>query len=287
MADAIEAIRSRGLAYEQDGTTFFAFSKCGGEKDEVLIRGNGVPTYFAADIAYHLNKLNDRSFDRAIDIWGADHHGHIARLKAAITAAGGDGERLDVIMVQLVRLMSGKEIVRMSKRSGKAITLTTLLQEVPVDAARFFFNLREAGTHLDFDLELAVQTNSDNPVYYVQYAHARICNMISTLADGGLCLPDNLEIDATALTHETERALIIQLGALPELIDSAAQSYDVSLLSKYLLSLAAGFHRFYTECRIKGEEEKIAHNRLALAVATKNTIARLLTILCVNAPEKM
>ncbi len=287
VAAAIEAIRASGLAYEQDGTTFFAFSKCGGEKDEVLIRGNGVPTYFAADIAYHLNKLNDRGFERAIDIWGADHHGHIARLKAAITAAGGDGERLDIIMVQLVRLMSGKEVVRMSKRSGKAITLTTLLQEVPLDAARFFFNLREAGTHLDFDLELAVQTNSENPVYYVQYAHARISNMIATLADGGVLLPDGFVPSAQLLTHETERALILRLGALPELIDTAARCYDVSLLSKYLMSIAADFHRFYTECRIKGEPENIAHGRLAIALATKNTIARLLSILCVDAPDKM
>ncbi len=284
---AIETIKKNGLAYEKDGTLFFAFSKCGGEKDEVLIRQNGVPTYFAADIAYHLDKLNERGFDRAIDIWGADHHGHIARLKAAITAAGGDGEKLNVIIVQMVRLLSGKEPVKMSKRSGKAITLATLLQEVPVDAARFFFNLREAGTHLDFDLELAVQTNSENPVYYVQYAYARISNMISALQAEGLMLPSDFVADASLLTHESERALLLQIGALPDLIDNAAASYDVSMLPKYLMSLAAGFHKFYTDCRIKGEEEKLAQNRLALALGTKNVIARLLGILSVSAPDKM
>ncbi len=285
--NAISAIKKNGLAYEKDGTLFFAFSRCGGEKDEVLIRQNGVPTYFAADIAYHLDKLNNRKFDRAIDIWGADHHGHIARLKAAITAAGGDGERLDVIIVQMVRLLSGKEPVRMSKRSGKAITLSTLLQEVPVDAARFFFNLREAGTHLDFDLELAVQTNSENPVYYVQYAHARISSMISTLASQDITLPDEFEPDASLLTHDSERTLLLQLGALPELINLAAKDYDVSMLPKYLMSLAAGFHKFYTDCRIKGEEENLAKNRLALAIATRNVLARLLKILSVSAPDKM
>ncbi len=287
VADTIQKIKDNGLAYEQDGATFFAFSKCGGEKDEVLIRQNGLPTYLAADIAYHVNKLNDRKFDTAIDIWGADHHGHIARLKAAITAAGADGERLNVILVQLVRLMSGKEIVRMSKRSGKAITLATLLQEVPVDAARFFFNMRESGTHLDFDLELAVQTNSENPVYYVQYAHARIANMVATLAKEGVTPATEAELDAGLLTTDPERALLMQIGALPELIDNAAASYDVSLLPKYLLTLAATFHKFYTDCRIKGEEEKLAKNRLALSIASKNVMVKLLDILSVSAPDSM
>ncbi len=287
VAQTIQKIKDNGLAYEQDGATFFAFSKCGGEKDEVLIRQNGLPTYLAADIAYHVNKLNDRKFDTAIDIWGADHHGHIARLKAAITAAGADGDKLNVILVQLVRLMSGKEIVRMSKRSGKAITLATLLQEVPVDAARFFFNMRESGTHLDFDLELAVQTNSENPVYYVQYAHARIANMVATLAKEGITPATSSELDAGLLTTDPERALLMQIGALPELIDNAAASYDVSLLPKYLLTLAATFHKFYTECRIKGEEEKLAKNRLALSIATKNVMVKLLKVLSVSAPDSM
>ncbi len=284
---ALDRLRDNGYTYEQDGTLFFNFTKCGGEKDEVLIRQNGIPTYFAADIAYHLNKLETRGFERAIDIWGADHHGHIARLKAALTAAGCDGERLEVILVQLVRLMSGKEVVKMSKRSGKTITLKTLLQEVPIDAARFFFNMRESGTHLDFDLDLAVQTNSENPVYYVQYAHARICNMLLTLAENDVTLPSADQIDCSLLCHPSERALLLQIGTLPQLIENAALSLDVSLLPKYALGVAAGFHKFYTDCRIKGEEQKLAQNRLALAAATKNVLATVLDILAVCAPEKM
>ncbi len=283
----VKKMTDNGFAYEKDGAVFFAFSKCGGEKDEVLVRQNGVPTYLAADIAYHLNKLSERKFDTAIDLWGADHHGHVARLKAAITAAGGDGDRLDIVLFQFVRLISGGETVRMSKRSGKAITLTTLLQEVPVDAARFFFNMREAGTHLDFDLELAVQTNSENPVYYVQYAHARIANMVATLKKEGVLPAEKDELDAALLCSEPERRLLIQLAELPEVIDGAARSYDVSAIPKYLLTLAASFHKFYTDCRIKGEEEKLAKNRLALSVSTQKVMALLLKILAVDAPENM
>ncbi len=285
--ECVQKIKDNGLAYEQDGATFFAFSKCGGEKDEVLVRNNGIPTYLAADIAYHINKLNTRGFDTAIDLWGADHHGHVARLKAAITAAGGNGDDLEIILFQFVRLISGGETIKMSKRSGKAITLTTLLQEVPVDAARFFFNMRESGTHLDFDLELAVQTNSENPVYYVQYAHARIANMVANLAKEGITPAISEEIDASLLSTEAERQLIVQIGSLPELIEIAATGYDVSMIPKYLLSLAASFHKFYTECRIKGEEEKLAKNRLALSIATQRVMARLLDILSVSAPDSM
>ncbi len=285
--ECVQKIKENGLAYEQDGAIFFAFSKCGGEKDEVLVRQNGMPTYLAADIAYHINKLNTRRFDTAIDLWGADHHGHVARLKAAITAAGGNGDDLEVILFQFVRLVSGGETIKMSKRSGKAITLTTLLQEVPVDAARFFFNMRESGTHLDFDLELAVQTNSENPVYYVQYAHARIANMVANLAKEGITAASANEIDASYLNTDAERQLIMQIATLPELIDTAAISYDVSMIPKYLLSLAAAFHKFYTDCRIKGEEDYLAKNRLALSIATQKVMARLLGILSVSAPDSM
>ncbi|MEG1017357.1 MAG: arginine--tRNA ligase, partial [Oscillospiraceae bacterium] len=181
VAKVLDMLKSRGAVYENDGALWYKATAYGGDKDEVLVRSNGIPTYFAADIAYHYNKFAVRGFDRVINVWGADHHGHVARLKGAMDAIGLDGSKLDIVLMQLVRLMRDGEPVRMSKRTGKAITLTDLLDEIPIDAARFYFNLREPKTHCEFDLDLAVKQSSENPVYYVQYAHARICSILKAL----------------------------------------------------------------------------------------------------------
>ena len=302
VSDSMDKLTALGWTYEKDGALWLATARLLGDKlrregkseediaklalkDDVLRRANGFYTYFAADIAYHRNKLEERGFDKAINVWGADHHGHVARLKAAMDALGLDGEhRLDIVLMQLVKLTRGGQVVRMSKRTGKAISLTDLLDEIPVDAARYFFNSRPESP-VEFDLELAVRQDSENPVYYVQYAHARICTLLAALAAEGHRVPERA--DMALLTHETERELIKQLAALPEEIRLAARDYDPSRVNKYVTELAARFHRFYTACRIKGAEEELLEARLLLADCVRRVIALSLGLIGVSAPEKM
>ncbi|MCR5575926.1 MAG: arginine--tRNA ligase [Oscillospiraceae bacterium] len=302
--DTIALLTARGFTYEKDGALWLKTAEILGEKlrqagkseeeiarldlkDDVLRRANGFYTYFASDIAYHRNKLETRGFDVAINVWGADHHGHVARLKGALDALGLDGEhRLQIVLMQLVKLMSDGKEVRMSKRTGKAISLTNLLDDIPVDSARYFFNSRPDSPVL-FDLELAQRQDNENPVYYVQYAHARICTLIAALAAEGHEVPEAGEIDGALLTDETERELIKQLAALPEEIRLAARDCDPSRVNKYVTELAARFHRFYTSCRIKGAEPGVLAARLALADCVRRVIEATLSVIGVTAPEKM
>ena len=304
VVDTVNELAKRGFTYEKDGALWLKTSEILTEKllnmgkkqteidkldlkDDVLRRANGFYTYFAADIAYHRNKLEERGFDWAINVWGADHHGHVARLKGALDALGLDGEnRLDIVLMQLVKLMSNGQEVRMSKRTGKAISLTDLLDEIPVDAARYFFNTRPESPVV-FDLELAKRQDSENPVYYVQYAHARICSLVSALRDDGHDVPSAADANLALLTDETERELIKQLAALPEEITLAARDIDPSRINKYVSELAARFHRFYNSCRIKGAEEELLSARLLLADCVRGVIAISLGIIGVSAPEKM
>ena len=304
VADSVNKLAERGYTYEKDGALWLKTSEilrdkllAAGKKpedveklelkDDVLRRANGFYTYFAADIAYHRNKFEMRGFDKVINVWGADHHGHVARLKGAMDALGLDGEnRLDIVLMQLVKLMRGGELVRMSKRTGKAISLSDLLDEVPVDAARYFFNSRPESP-VEFDLELAVRQDSENPVYYVQYAHARICTMLAALAAEGHEVPAAESIDVKLLSQPAELELIKQLAALPEEIRLAARDYDPSRINKYVTELAARFHRFYTACRIKGAEPGVLEARLCLADSVRKVIAVSLSIIGVSAPEKM
>ena len=304
VAGTVALLTERGWTYEKDGALWLATSRILGDalraagksekdieklelKDDVLRRANGFYTYFAADIAYHRNKLEVRGFDRAINIWGADHHGHVARLKGAMDALGLDGEhRLEVVLMQLVKLMRDGEVVRMSKRTGKAISLGDLLDEIPVDAARWFFNSRP-DTQMDFDLGLAVREDSENPVYYVQYAHARICSVIRNLAEAGHAVPAPEEIDPAALESGHERELIKQLAGLPDELLHSAEALDPSRINRYAMELAARFHRFYNACRIKGEAEPVLKARLLLADCTRGALEVCLGILGVSAPEHM
>ena len=302
--ESVDLLGEKGYTYEKDGALWLRTSeilsnvyRANGKtqeeidkldlKDDVLRRANGFYTYFAADIAYHRNKFEKRGFDKVINVWGADHHGHVARLKGAMDALGLDGEhRLDIVLMQLVKLMSNGEEVRMSKRTGKAISLENLLDDIPVDAARYFFNSRPE-TPVVFDLELAKRQDSENPVYYVQYAHARICTMLANLAADGHNVPQAGEIDAALLNKPEERELIKQLAMLPEEITLAARDYDPSRMNKYVMELAARFHKFYTACRIKGAEEGVLEARLLLADCVRRVIAITLGIIGVSAPEKM
>ena len=304
VADSVQKLTEAGYTYEKDGALWLHTSKILADKllaegkkpedieklelkDDVLRRANGFYTYFAADIAYHRNKFEQRGFDKVINVWGADHHGHVARLKGAMDALGLDGEhRLDIVLMQLVKLMRGGEVVRMSKRTGKAISLSDLLDEIPVDAARYFFNSRPESP-VEFDLDLAVRQDSENPVYYVQYAHARICTMISALKAEGHDVPDISSVDLSLLTAEQERELIKQIAMLPEEIRLAARDYDPSRINKYVTELAARFHRFYTACRIKGAEEGVLNARLCLADTVRKVIALSLSVIGVSAPSKM
>lgn len=284
--EIVEILKEKGHTYEKDGAIWFKASEFGDDQDRVLVRANGVPTYFVPDIAYHYNKLVTRNFDIAIDILGADHHGYIARMKAALTALGIDPSRLDVVIMQMVRLVRNGETVKLSKRSGKAITLATLLDEIPMDAARFFFNLRDPDTHLEFDLDLAIEESSKNPVFYVQYAHARICRILERMKEDGI---ERRELSAGELiyTEPAELALIRKLASLPEEITEAAKAYNPSVITRYVQELAQLFHKFYDTCKIKGEEEKILQSRLALCEAVKTVFRNMLNLLKVDAPEKM
>ncbi|MGI5936402.1 MAG: arginine--tRNA ligase [Oscillospiraceae bacterium] len=286
--ETVRLLTDAGYTYEKDGALWLRNTAFGADKDEVLRRANGFYTYYAVDIAYHRNKFVVRGFDRCIDVWGADHHGHAIRFKRTMSAPalGIDGDKLDFLIMQMVRLTRNGETVKVSKRTGKALTLNDLLDEIGVDACRFFFNAK-LDTHLDFDLDLAVRQDSENPVYYVQYAHARICSLLNAMAEEGHDVPKASEIDASLLDTEQERELIKQISALPEEIKLAARDYDPSRINRYVIELSARFHRFYNSCRIKGAEPGIMEARLKLAEAVKSVIATSLSILGVSAPEKM
>lgn len=304
VSETVAMLTERGYTYEKDGALWLKTAKILSDnmlkagkkqadidklelKDDVLRRANGFYTYFAADIAYHRNKFEKRGYTKAINVWGADHHGHVARLKGAMDVLGLDGEnRLDIVLMQLVKLMSNGEEVRMSKRTGKAISLANLLEDIPLDAARYFFNTRPE-TPVLFDLELSIRQDSENPVYYVQYAHARICSVIAALAEAGHKVPSVGETDLSVLNEEAERELIKQLALLPEEIRLAARDYDPSRMNKYVTDLATRFHKFYTVCRIRDAEPEKLKARLLLADAVRTAIENTLGIIGVSAPEKM
>lgn len=285
--EIIEKLKASGYTYYKDGALWFKSSEFGDEKDRVLVRDNGVPTYFVPDIAYHYNKLVTRGFDKAIDILGADHHGYIPRMKAAMSALGVDADKLDMVIMQMVNLVKNGEKYKLSKRSGKAITLSTLLDEIPIDAARFFFNLREPNSHFDFDLDLAVSETSQNPVYYVQYAHARICSIIKNLEDENISF---LNYDAEAaklLCQPEEKELIKFLAKLPDCIDESARDYDPAGVTKYVVEAATLYHKFYSACRVKCGDERLMQARISLCLAVKQVIKNILDMLKITCPERM
>lgn len=283
----IEALKEKGVTYEQDGALWFKASEFGNDKDIVLIRANGIPTYIVPDIAYHYNKLVTRGYDKAIDVLGADHHGYIPRMKAALTALGLDADRLDIVIMQMVRLVRNGETIKLSKRSGKAITLNTLLEEIPIDAARFFFNLREPNSHFDFDLELAAKQSSENPVYYVQYAHARICSIIKKAAEEGIEVVTPSAEALNRLNSDEERDLISHLAGLTDEIIGAAKNYDPAKITHYVIDLATLFHKFYNAHRVVSDDKELTEARLFLCTAVKNTIKNILVMLKVDVPEAM
>lgn len=285
--EIVRKLRDSGYTYEQDGATWFKATEFGADKDFVLVRSNGIPTYVVPDIAYHYNKLVTRGFDKAIDVLGADHHGYVPRLKAALTALGVDASKLDVVLMQMVFVMRNGQVAKLSKRSGKAITLVTLLDEIPIDAARFFFNLREANSHFEFDLDLAVEKSSQNPVYYVQYAHARICSLLRNLAEEGIRPTELTGERMQQFTQPQEIELIRYIAMLPQEIDTAAKHYDPSRITKYTVELATLFHKFYDACTVKNAEPQLREARLALCAATRQALANALTMLKITCPEKM
>ncbi|MBP3508847.1 arginine--tRNA ligase [Oscillibacter sp.] len=304
VAETVDMLTEKGWTYEKDGALWLKTAEIMREnllkagkkekdieklelKDDVLRRANGFYTYFAADIAYHRNKFAVRGFDKVINIWGADHHGHVARLKGALDALGLNGsEKLDIVLMQLVKLLRDGELVRMSKRTGKAISLSDLLDEVSVDAARWYFNAKP-DTQMEFDLGLAVREDSENPIYYVEYAHARICSLLRALAEEGVTVPQQADVDMSLLSGETEQALIKQIAQFCEEVKLAARDYDPSHINRYLQELAACFHRFYNACRIKGEEPAVQAARLKLADDTRVVLKNGLKLIGVDAPEKM
>ena len=304
VAETVDQLTEKGWTYEKDGALWLKTAEImraqllrAGKKekdieklelkDDVLRRANGFYTYFAADIAYHRNKFSVRGYDKVINIWGADHHGHVARLKGALDALDLNGtERLDIVLMQLVKLLRDGELVKMSKRTGKAISLSDLLDEVPVDAARWYFNAKP-DTQMDFDLGLAVREDSENPIYYVEYAHARICSLLRAMAEEGVKVPALADVDHTILSGETEQALIKQISQFCEEVRLAARDYDPSHINRCLQELAACFHRFYNACRIKGESAAVQAARLKLADEARIVLRNGLKLIGVEAPEKM
>lgn len=288
VAETVELLTKAGHTYEKDGALWLKNTDLGADKDEVLRRSNGFYTYYAVDIAYHRNKFCERGFDQVIDVWGADHHGHAIRFAASMSAPelGMEGKKLDFLIMQLVQLLQDGKEVKVSKRSGRSIALSDLLDEISVDAARFAFNAKPTN-HLIFDLDLAVRQDSENPVYYVQYAHARICSLVARLAEEGNPVPMTQAIDVALLNTEEEKALIKTLAQLPEEIRFAARDYDPSRINRYLIDLAGEFHRFYSAHRIKGEELQVLSARLKLADSVRAVLANCLSLLGISAPEKM
>ena len=304
LEETIEILKKNGYTYEKEGALWYknievqtAILKREGKsdedieklelKDDVLIRQNGNPTYFAADIAYHRNKLEKRGFDTAIDVWGADHHGHVARMKGAMEAVGIDSNKLDVVLMQLVNLMKDGKPVKMSKRTGKAITLVDLLDEVPIDAVRFLFNMREAGSAMDFDLDLAVEQSNQNPVYYCQYAHARICSILKKLESEGVTVRNPEKAELELLSSEEEKDLISHLAALTGVIVNAANTYDPAKITHYATDLATKFHRFYNAQRVMVDDESLMQARIFLCICVRNTMKNVLSMLKIDAPVSM
>lgn len=301
--DVVDLLTKKGLTYEKEGAIWYKNKEVLTQKllkegknqeyidnlelkDDVLIRQNGNPTYFTADIAYHKDKF-DRGFTTLIDVWGADHHGHVMRMKGAMDAIGYDGDKLTVVLMQLVKLVKGGELVKMSKRTGKAIQLGDLLDEVPVDSARFLFNTREANTQMDFDLDLAVSQDNQNPVYYVQYAHARICSILKSLEKDGITPRDCTDEELSLLVAPEERELINHLAGYTSEIISAAKDYDPTKITRYVTQLATLFHKFYNACRVKGEADELVQARLALCICVKSVIKNVLTMFNISCPESM
>ncbi len=268
----------------KDGATWFVSTALGEDKDNVVIRSNGAPTYFATDIAYHYNKFIERKFDRVIDIWGADHQGHVQRLKTAVDALGGNSEKLDIIIHQMVTMLRGGELVRVSRRTGDMITLREVIEEVGTDACRFFLLARSANSQMDFDLELAKRESSENPVYYVQYAHARIASILRLAEEKGIKYGNG---DVSLLTSEPELSLIRKLVQLPELIEMAARTMEPHHLTYYAQDLATVFHRFYKQCRVVSDDEGLTGARLKLVEAAKIVLAKTLHLMAMTAPESM
>ncbi|HEX2946193.1 MAG TPA: arginine--tRNA ligase [Clostridia bacterium] len=287
LADVLKYLREHGLVVEKEGAEWFKATEFGIDKDEVLVRNNGLTTYFASDIAYHKNKFQKRGFDRVINLWGADHHGHVARMKAAVQAIGTDPDKLDIVLFQLVRLYKNGEVARMSKRTGRAISLDDLLEDVGRDAARFIFNTKASGSHLDFDLDLAVKQSNENPVYYVQYAHARICSMLRLIESEGTKVPSADEVDLMKLTAPEELELIRKLAEYPDEIRISAQTLEPSRLTRYVEDVASLFHSFYNACRVKGEEESLMKARLVLVSSARTVIKNVLDLISISAPERM
>lgn len=277
-------LRERGYVAEREGAVWFVSSALGDEKDNVLVRSTGQPTYFASDIAYHYDKFLLREFGRVINVWGADHQGHVPRMKAAVAALGVDPERLTVIIYQLVTLKRGAEVVKLSKRAGEIITLRELVEEVGPDAARFNFVSRAADSHMDFDIELAKRQSAENPVYYVQYAHARIAGILAQASERGVEYAGG---DVSLLREESELALIRRMLRLPELVEAIAESLEPHQLPYYAMDLATGFHDFYEKCRVLNDDPALSRARLKLVCAAKIVLARSLELMGMTAPERM
>jgi arginyl-tRNA synthetase len=281
---AMELLREKGVVAEKEGAVWFTSSALGEDKDNVLVRSTGSPTYFASDIAYHYDKFVLRGFQRVINVWGADHQGHVPRMQAAVAALGVDPERLDIIIYQLVTLRRGAEIIRLSKRTGEIITLRELVEEVGADACRFFFLARAADSHMDFDLELAKRQSAENPVYYVQYAHARVAGILTHASEQGIDYADG---DLALLSHPAELALIRKMLLLPEVVEGVACTLEPHHLPHYALELATVFHDFYEKCRAVSDDEPLTKARLKLVAACKNALARTLGLMGVRAPDRM
>jgi len=285
--DAIKVLQDKGHVYEKDGALWFKSTAFGDEKDRVVKRDNGQCTYFASDIAYHMNKF-DRGFDRVINIWGADHHGYIARVKAGLTAMDYDADKLEIILVQFANLFRNGEKVAMSTRSGEFVTLKTLRTEVGADAARFFYVMRKSDQHMDFDLDLAMSQSSDNPVYYVQYAHARICSVMRQLTEKSIAFDaETAKTDLSALTQDAEQKILKQLAKYSDQILSSADKREPHHIVTYVRDLAQNFHSWYNNCQFIVEEENVRNARLLLALAVQQVLQNALKILGVSAPEKM
>ena len=283
---ACDLLTERGYLYEQDGALWLKATEYGDDKDRVVIRDNGVPTYFAADIAYHQDKYA-RGFDRVINLWGADHHGYIARMKAAVGALGYHPDQLEVLILQMVSLYRNGELVKMSKRTGQSVTLNELIEEVGTDAARFFFVMRSIDSQLDFDLTLATEKSNENPVYYIQYAHARICSIMRQLEEAGIVVMPAAEAKLNTMTEASELELIKKLGEYPEMLAGAAKERAVHRVAHYVHDLAGLFHSFYNQCRILGVDSDLQQARIALVKTVGHVIRHALGILGVSAPERM
>ena len=284
--NACDLLTERGYLYEEGGALWLKATEYGDDKDRVVIRDNGIPTYFAADIAYHQDKYA-RGFDRVINLWGADHHGYIARMKAAVGALGYHPDQLEVLILQMVSLYRNGELVKMSKRTGQSVTLNELIEEVGTDAARFFFVMRSIDSQLDFDLTLATEKSNENPVYYIQYAHARICSIMRQLDEAGIVVMPATEAKLNTLTEASELELIKKLGEYPEMLAGAAKERAVHRVAHYVHDLAGLFHSFYNQCRILGVDSDLQQARIALVKTVGHVIRHALGILGVSAPERM